>query len=225
MWWTEEKIGYYETAAKETGFHRDIVDAVERFVGKDESILELGAGLGHATELLANDGYRICGTEAEKDAVAVANRRAGFPLLKQADAYSAELEKADAVLLLFFGNLTEEGHLERFLSLARRRIIHLASRHRGYGLSGRKDTCEETRKFLLSRGLEVETIELESDFDQPLRSIEDAHRFFELSYGRNDIRNLYVNFDSRYPYMFRNHKSLVLNVIEKKKGKELRHEI
>lgn len=216
MWWTEEKIGYYEIAARNTGFHRDIVKEVEKFVDKDESILELGAGLGYATELLAEDGYRICGTEAEKAAVETANRRAGFPLLKQADAYSDELEKADIVLLLFFGNIAEEGHLERFLSLARHGIIHLASRHRGYGLPGRKDRSEETRKFLASRGLEVETIEFESDFDQPLRSIDDAHRFFDLSYGRRDISNLYINFDSRYPYIFRNHKSLVLSVIEKK---------
>ena len=64
--------------------------------------------------------------------------------------------------------------------------------------------------------------EVTLDFDQPLKSMEEAKAFIEWTYlGKYTDR--YLSFiektdDSQYPYLFRNRKEIVLFSIETKEN-------
>ena len=67
VWWTDEKIAFYERASMYSSFHRDLASLIEEHIGKDDTIMELGAGLGHVTSILYNDGYTISAYDSCKN--------------------------------------------------------------------------------------------------------------------------------------------------------------
>ena len=64
-WWTDESILWYERASKASDYHRRLTDELERHIRKEESVLELGCGLGYEAELLSDDGYDIRAVDIE----------------------------------------------------------------------------------------------------------------------------------------------------------------
>ena len=212
IWWSDRKIEYYNRAARFTDFHRKLADEIEKHVTKDESIIEFGAGLGYITEILNNDGYNVRAIEMDEKAIASANGRIGFDFLEKGDAYG-EIPECDVILMIFFGRLAENGNLDHFLGKSKK-IINISGRHKGYSLSRKEDHTMDLPELLEKRGIPYESIEFEAEFNQPLESIEDAHEWLKLTYGRDEIRELYEKENSEFPYEFRNRKRTVITVID-----------
>lgn len=215
-WWTEDKIRYYKAAAERSLFHDSLANLIAAELEKDDRILELGAGLGYATELLSRKGYSIRAIEREDHAVEEANRRSGFKLLEKGDAIDLSGDDmADVVLMLFFGQIERCENLEYYLSLAKKRLIHVSSRHSGNKNNKRPDRTREKMELLDRLGLEWRMKEARIHFNQPLKSLEDASLFFNISYGEGPVAQLYETTDPDYPYEFRNRKDVVIFIIDK----------
>ena len=217
VWWTDEKIAFYERASRYTSFHRDLASLIEEHIGKDDTIMELGAGLGHVTSILYNDGYTISAYDSCKNAVDYANRREGRELIALSDAYSLK-ERADVVLMLFFGSIREKSDLDYFISLARKKIIYVISRHKGNPYSTRKDRREEISSLLSGCGMKFSIIDTMLQFDQMLKE-EEVEEYFNISYGNNDIPKLEKTNDWQYPLVFKNRKEISIFIIEKEEKK------
>ena len=217
MWWDDERIGWYREAAAASRFHRLLADEIGKHAGKDESILELGCGLGYVAELLHSDGFRISATDSDPAAIKEAIRRTGYGIYSLLDA-SSPLPHADTILMIFFGHLSDNGHLRRYLSSAGK-LIYIISEHRGQSgsLRHRPGEPDATMRFLSSqKGIRWRRIPFEADFSQPLSSIEDAWAYTRRMYG-NEKAGKYMEFIRRTDggYLLPNHKHSSIFIITK----------
>ena len=226
MWWDEERIRWYSEAAAETRFHRSLADEIEKHIGKDETILELGCGLGYVAGLLHGDGFRISATDSDPAAIEEAIRRTGYGIYSLLDA-SSPLPYADTVLMIFFGHLSDNGNLRRYMSSAGK-LIYIISEHRGQSgsLRHRSGEPEETMRFLSSQeGIIWSRIPFEADFSQPLRSMADAWAYTRRMYGEEKAGK-YMEFIRRTDegYLLPNHKHASIFIITKEEeGEEDTH--
>ena len=222
MWWDDERIRWYREAAAETRFHRSLADEIEKHIGKDETILELGCGLGYVAGLLHGDGFRISATDSDPAAIEEAIKRTGYGIYSLLDA-SSPLPYADTVLMIFFGHLSDDGNLRRYLESAGK-LIYIISEHRGQSgsLRHRPGEPDATMRFLSSqKGIRWRRIPFEADFSQPLRSIEDAWTYTRRMYG-NEKAGKYMEFIRRTDegYLLPNHKHASIFIITKEKEDE-----
>lgn len=216
-WWTDDKIEFYERASMYSSFHRKLASIIEEHISKSDTILELGAGMAHVTSLLHSDGYDIKAYDNCANAVNFVNRREKIKLLTLSDACSLK-EKADVVLMLFFGSIKDGSSLDYFLSLARKRVIYVISRHKGNPYSTRKDRRNEIASLLSENKMKYSIIDTSLNFDQPLRE-DEVEKYFSLSYENDNIPDLDRTNDDEYPLMFRNKKEISIFIIEKEEDR------
>lgn len=213
--WDEEKIAYYDRASRDLSFHTLIASEIVKHLSKDEKILELGAGLGYVTAILKKEGYNIKAYDNCMAAVESANKRVGFDLIGYADALAID-EKADVLLMLFFGGLSKKESLEHYLSLSHK-IIYVISAHTGYEGSKREDKSRKTEELFTSLGLDYEKAVIFCEFNQPLRNLQDAKRFFQISYNSTLLPILEESKDKDYPLLFKNRKKIYMYTIKRRK--------
>ena len=91
MWWTDEKIGFYDRAASASDFHRRLADLLEPYLGQAASIAELGCGLGFMTAQLTDRGHAVTGYDSDQRAISWAARRFPFSAFRCRDCYSLGL--------------------------------------------------------------------------------------------------------------------------------------
>ena len=218
-WWTDQSIEWFERASSSCDYHRRLVNCIEDHIKKDESILEPGCGLGYEAELLSDDGFSIQAFDNEEKAIKAAQERTGKDIYFCSDAKQVQT-KADTVLCINFGHIENTSDLKTIASHAKKKIIYIISRHSGHGQDTRPDRTEEICRILEDAGYSYEKEEIQLEFNQPLRSFEEAEDFIAWTYlGKN--KNEYLRFlkgseDPEYPFVFKNRKSLVLFEIKTK---------
>lgn len=219
-WWDEDRILWYERASETTDFQEKLSKIIASKISKEESILELGTGLGYQGELLHKRGYSIVSYDIDSEAISRAKSRSGLDIFKVSD-WKAVKERRDTVLAVFFGRITEEDNLDNLLSLANKHLIYIQSCHRGQNENLRKkgDNTERTIEYLKTRGISFEYEEHRLSFPQKLESREEAIRFIVSFYGSEKLDE-YLKYaieteDERYPIEFRNDKEFILFDIKK----------
>ena len=213
--WDEEKISFYERASRDQTFHTMLASEIMRHLRKDEKILELGAGLGYVTAILRSEGFNIRAFDNCEIAAKSANRRVGYDLIGYADA-SDIVEKADVLLMLFFGELSKKENLEHYLKISNK-IIYVISAHAGYEGSKREDKSQKTEELFCSLDLDYEKAVISCEFNQPLINLQEAERFFKISYNSTLLPVLEENKDRDYPLLFRNRKKIYMYTIKRSK--------
>ncbi len=215
MWWTPERIRWYERASERCTFHRNLVSIIEKHLIAGESILELGCGLGRASAILSLT-HPIHAVDIDRAAIECAEKREKSDIYSVSDWIDLK-ETADCVLCIFFGHLEKLDMLSLQMNLARRHAVFIYSEHRGQkeDLVLKETTPrEEMERKLTSLGYRVESESFTLPFPQPLISIEEARDFIALSYPKKSVEE-YLPFitesgDREYPYVLKNEKRMVL---------------
>lgn len=216
-WWTEESILWYERASNAGNYHGKLTEAIKRHIREDESIIELGCGLGYEAELLSDAGFDILAYDKEKKVIDEARKRSGKDIFLCSDVSDIRI-KADVVLCINYGHIESDADLKAIKDHALKRVIYVISRHSGHNQDTRPDRTDLITGILEKEGMRFSKEELCLDFSQPLGSEEEARSFIRWTYlGKN--QNQYLGFlektyDNDYPYVFRNRKNLVLFDIE-----------
>ena len=217
-WWTEESIEWFIRASRDSDYHRRLTDELERHIRKDESVLELGCGLGYEAELLFGDGYDIRAVDIEPVVIEKARERTGKDIFRCCDA-SELRERSVVALCINYGHIEDASDLKEIVEHATRKVIYVISRHSGHNQDTRADRTDLITGILEKEGLKYSKEELDLVFNQPLVSEEEARVFIRWTYlGKNE--NQYLRFlekadNKDYPYVFKNRKNLVLFDIEK----------
>ncbi|MBO6000424.1 MAG: hypothetical protein J6P81_01410, partial [Spirochaetales bacterium] len=119
--------------------------------------------------------------------------------------------------------LSDISELSDLLSHAAMRLVYIISRHNGHGTDTREDRTEKIRKLMKESSFDFSESSLSLDFDQPLKSLEEAKAFIDFTYlGKNS--QSYLGFvektdNSTYPFVFRNRKELSVFVLNKRRKK------
>lgn len=218
-WWTEESIEWFERASNYSDYHSRLADEIEKLLSTCKTVLEFGCGLGYESEILTKRGFDVTSFDIDQNVISRARARTGLGIFNVCDVNQIDAS-ADALLCINYGHIENADHLEALLSHARIRLVYVISRHNAHGTDTRPDRTEEIKKFLEEHCYRFSIRELSLDFDQPLKSMDEAESFIEWTYlGKHADR--YLSFiertdDSRYPFVFRNRKENVLFSIDSK---------
>ena len=216
MWWSNEMIKYYERAASISSFHKELASLIEGVIDKDESVAELGCGLGYLSAELASRGYNITGIDNDDAAIAFAKEK--FPSVRfiKEDAYKEEI-KADVSLCVFFGRLLEEDNLTSLLSTASSRLIYLTNEHNREA-NPSFDKSKALSDKLKRRGIKHSVSYHTLNFDQPLIDEEDAKAFLSSSYRKDIPLHLIPSNRSDYRYLLPKVKAFGIFTIHKEEN-------
>ena len=223
--WTPEMIRFLEDAADQTENYRSLAEALCELLPANARICDVGCGLGHLAEQLCASFASVTALDCSRLAIDAFQARLGRNVPKNlqilcADAFGLPEDLTfDAMIFCYFGSLPE--------------ILHVAQRHctgsvivirRNYerhrfdvGAHPRlRATAAGTVQTLREMGIECRTITLQPEFGQPLRSMEDALRFFRL-YRRDPVQTvawesiapkLVETGDAAFPYYFPQRKDV-----------------
>ena len=216
MWWSNEMIKYYQRAASISSFHKELATLIESLISKDESIVELGCGLGYLSAELARRGYNITGLDNDEGAIAFAKEH--FPSVNfvKEDAYKDEI-KADVSLCVFFGRILEEDNLTSLLSTASSRLIYLTNEHNREtepSFNKSKALSDELKRMGIKHSVSYHTL----NFDQPLIDEEDAKTFLSSSYRKDIPLHLIPSNRSDYKYLLPKVKAFGIFTIHKEEN-------
>ena len=208
-WWDEERIIWYERAAKCCSFHKELSEIILKHIDISKPVNEIGCGLGHAAEILYKRGVDISASDRDPMVIKAARERSGLDIFSVHDAEEG-IGPTPQLLMIFFGRLIDDGKLGRYLESAER-IIYILSEHSGQGIdTGRKGSMETERFLREYPGIEFSSEHFMIPFPQPLESIDEARHFIGKSYGEDRI-------DALLPFVQPSHKDYPLIFINNKK--------
>ena len=208
-WWDEERIIWYERAAKCCSFHKELSEIILKHIDISRPVNEIGCGLGHAAEILYKRGVDISASDSDPMVIKAARERSGLDIFSVHDAEEG-IGPTPQLLMIFFGRLIDDGKLGRYLESAER-IIYILSEHSGQGIdTGRKGSMETERFLREYPGIEFSSEHFMIPFPQPLESINEARHFIGKSYGEDRI-------DALLPFVQPSHKDYPLIFINNKK--------
>ena len=211
-WWNENRIKWYERASKCSDFHKKLTKAIESMISKDDTILELGCGLGYCTELLYKDGFCISAYDIDASVIEEARMRSGLDIFRQGDSYKLD-DNANTLLLVFFGKITKGNNFDIFSKLAKKTIIYVTG-----GGSLRHTSEKEVEEFLRGRRLryekQVQTIAFHQPLEDEIEVEEYLCSYYEgqtLEEKREKIKRLK---SARYKYILENNKKIAIFKID-----------
>ena len=208
-WWDEERIIWYERAARCCSFHKELSEIILKHIDISRPVNEIGCGLGHAAEILYKRGVDISASDRDPMVIKAARERSGLDIFSVHDAEKG-IGPTPQLLMIFFGRLIDDGKLGRYLENAER-IIYILSEHSGQGIdTGRKGSMETERFLREYPGIDFSAEHFMIPFPQPLESIDEARYFIGKSYGEDRI-------DALLPFVQPSHKDYPLIFINNKK--------
>ena len=233
--WDEKKIEYYMRASMRTGFHKNIAEKIVPFLKEEDEIVDIGCGPGVIDFELSPYVKSIKAIDIEPEIIEYLKKLVErskidniFPVL--GDASEIEGELGDVTLMCFFSG--EIDSQKKIIDAAKRLAIIITH---GEGnskntskISGntRKRSAEDTVKELDAFGCNYDRINLQLDFGQPLKSLEEAKEFLEMYSTEDDpeikkskieesLKNLTHSNHVFYPYSIPNMKDVSIFIVSK----------
>lgn len=210
-WWNEEKIKWYERASLTSSFHSFIAQELSKRIDIDESIAELGCGLGHTAEILFKEGYNIKAYDIDKRAIKRAKKRSNLDIFEVKDCLSLDFE-SETVFSIFFLH---------YDSLLAKKIIDSKQNHFLFILKNESSITEKKKErkgleeFLLKikeSNFEIKINELpEYSFDQSFINLKEAKKFVSSYYKKNERKKalskvIKNEINISFPFLLKNTK-------------------
>ena len=224
--WTDEGIRFMADAANETDFHRRLAAELLPYLTPEDAVCDAGCGLGHLSLALSPYVRTVTAVEREQRALAVLERELALRHIENVhpcceDVFTHRPEKPyDAMVFCLFGDVEEA------LTVARQQCqgtVLLIRRDYAYHRfsTGRVPvgfTAADSEDTLRHLGLSYRMERFSLEFGQPLRSLEDARRFFRLydrsGAGEPPLHRLVPGPGPEFPYYLPNRKELCLLAVE-----------
>ena len=184
MWWSDNKIMFYERAANNSSFHDELTSLICKHLDISQSIIELGCGLGYITSKLYDKGFNIKGIDNDEKAITFAKKKFVNKPFILGDAFSITA-LPDVILCVFFGRIKEDDNLNTLLSLCKKKIIYIKNEHAG-SLKTNFERTKETALFLKSKGVNFSYSSHRLSFDQPLKDEKEVSLFLAENYKKRE---------------------------------------
>lgn len=226
--WTEESIRWWQRARAYTNHYKEMAELVLPYLEKDETLFDIGCGLGYIDIELAPCVKQIKAFDIEEKVLRELKKEVEIHKRTNISVSNENWLKlpdqsCDSLLACSFGSMEE--YLEDFLRIAGKQVLIL-KRNRSkfsqkyykgkpvYSVAG----CES---YLKENKIPFEKVSVYSDFGQPLESLEEAEAFvlFHRINGNEPIKEyLEQHLEPGrygYPYYLSNRKEMSLFIISK----------
>ncbi|MDO4812886.1 MAG: class I SAM-dependent methyltransferase [Eubacteriales bacterium] len=188
--WTPDTVRFQKDAAEYGSYHQSLAAHVAAYLPPDARICDAGCGLGFLSRALAPHCAHVTAVDSEPLALDVLRKDTPENVeVFEGDVFMLSPDKHfDAMVFCFFGNMEETLLLAKKHCRGKVIVIKRSWSHHRFSLSQeplQKYTSDETEQFLRTRGISFTRENLTLDMGQPLRSKEDAVRFFTV-YNRGN---------------------------------------
>ena len=224
--WTPDTVRFQRDAAQYGTYHKTLAKHLAAYLPPDAHVCDAGCGLGYLSRALAPYCKRI--TAIDSEALALDVLREDTP--ENVNVFEGDLftlspdRRFDAMVFCFFGTMDETLLLAKRHCRGKIIVVKRGWTQHRFSLAPtpvQRDTSSETEQYLRTRGIPFLREDLTLDMGQPLRSGEDAVRFFE-AYGNeavtfSDIEARLVKTDSAaFPYYLPQEKPLGIFIFDAK---------
>ena len=222
MHWTEESIAFLRDAANMSDYYRVIAEHIAPQLPENAHVCDAGCGIGLLSLALLPHCAAV--TAVDADALAVRTMRESLPargirvLCGDVERLVPE-EPYDAMVFCLFGKMPEILPMAKRCCTGRVVVIKKAFTHHRFSMSRvplRDEVTDRAADFLRERGVRFSLETREFEMGQPLRSLRDAVRFFEIyskdapgTLTREAVRaRLTETGDAQFPYYLPQKKAL-----------------
>ena len=185
--WNKKSIEWYLDASSYGDFQTRLAGKIAPYIQKEDTVCDLGCGLGRLDLLLAPAASHITCVDVDKTVLDILeNDATQQPNLsvRCCDVHDIR-DKFDVVLMAFFGYPPQLMMECRKLAKKRMiRVVHTSSHVslRPGAHSKKRETVQEISDFLDRAGCTYEVIQDAFEFGQPLVSKDDARDFVKGKY-------------------------------------------
>lgn len=171
-------------ASNYTGYHKNLADKITPYLKKEDTLCDVGCGLGRLDIFLASKVSRITAIDSNAEVIKELKKSAEEKDIHNINAICADAEEAsvvhDVFLMSFFGHFDE---IKNYFKYCRKRLIcitNLSSKSNFYPDTYRnrdKQSISIIKKILNEEQISYELVTDSIEFGQPIRSEEDARDF------------------------------------------------
>lgn len=187
--WTGDMISFMQDAAAYGTYQKELCDWICAELPEKEHVCDAGCGLGFLSLRLAERFSHVTAADISGEALAVLRAQAaarGVPNLgiRQTDllAFSPD-EPFDAMVFCLFGKMRQTLRMAKRCCRGRVVIVKKAFTHHRFSVSAvpiKDEVTDQAAAFLRERGVPFSLSVRAFEMGQPLRSLGDAARFFEI---------------------------------------------
>ena len=187
--WTGDMISFMQDAAAYGTYQKELCDWICAELPEKEHVCDAGCGLGFLSLRLAERFSHVTAADISGEALAVLRAQAaarGVPNLgiRQTDllAFSPD-EPFDAMVFCLFGKMRQTLRMAKRCCRGRVVIVKKAFTHHRFSVSAvpiKDEVTDQAADFLRAQGVSFQLETKTFDMGQPLRSLDDAVRFFEI---------------------------------------------
>ena len=226
--WSDETIAWLAAAANHSNYYKILSGHIAARLPSEPELIDLGCGAGFLTRELAVFAKRI--TAVDIDARAVEEVRAlslSNVSAMRCDAANAVFDgEYDAAVYCYYGGAEEI--VRTAVESGNKMVIAIGSvsdRHNFSSTGAKRRRCFVRLLDLLDkRGIPYELEKIDLDFSQPVRSLEEAVRFYRQYDKRvctpsreTILKRLVPQDDPDYPYIIPAVRNLGIAVIKKER--------
>lgn len=182
--WTRQSIRWFVDASEYTNFHKNLADKIVPYVKGENTLCDVGCGLGRLDIFLAPHVLQITAIDSNREVIGELRKNAVEMGIHNLNAIcndaSMSARAYDIFLMSFFGHFDE---MKKYFKHCRKKLIritNLSDKSNFYPeIYRRKDKPSVS---VIEKGLKTEQIPYvlitdAIEFGQPLRSEEDAKNF------------------------------------------------
>ena len=227
--WTDESIDWWKRAVPYSDYYKILIRIFREYLSRDETIFDIGCGLGNVSLELSPFVRRIKGFDINERVLNEFKKEIQRRGIDNISVSSEKWEKfkepkCDTVIACSFGIMKND--LNSFLKIARKQVLVVRGRKEDPGMpvlpQGKEYRAGEEEKYLQEQKIPYYKRIVYAEFGQPLRSREEAVEFVRF-YGMNDEEKINAFLDNklitlqqgRDRYFLPNRKEVVIFVIPK----------
>ena len=223
--WTKDMIDFMQDAARYGSYQEELSDWICAEIPNAAHVCDAGCGLGFLSERLCRRFPRVTAADISDGALErLRNWRAEENVLNL-EILHADLmrftpdEPYDAMVFCLFGRMEEILRIAKRCGAGTVVVVKKAYTHHRFSVSSvplQDETTEQAAALLRARGVPFTLETREFDMGQPLKTLEDAMRFFR-AYSKDApgaltkeavLRRLTETGDKAFPYYVPQRRSL-----------------
>lgn len=196
--WYSDMVRFMTDASEYGDYYQQLAAKMQPWLSKDCHICDAGSGLGYLSLALAPYVRQVTAVERHPDAAAVLEKNCSQKGIANVRSQCGAVEAAmpeepyDAMVFCFFGasrdtlvTAKQQCRGDVFVFTRNYKNHRFSAGTYASGMEGLPDFCSELEQ--LGIPFQKETFTLE--FGQPFRTLEDAHRFFQI-YSKDENKDV-----------------------------------
>ena len=187
--WTDDMVRFMRDAAGFGSYQTELAGWICGQIPDARHVCDAGCGLGFLALQLAQRYPRVTAADISEQALDIAHAQAEEKRVSNLEIVQTDLlayapeTRFDAMVFCLFGKMPEILPIAKHCCAGRIVVIKKAFTHHRFSVSSvplRDEVTEQAADFLRAQGVPFQLETKTFDMGQPLRSLDDAVRFFEI---------------------------------------------